>query len=326
MGGLIQQRLSKNKNMSRRVYLSLVLLSITHSFYCQDYEPFPSDSIAWLYVTTTWDSFGNAESEAFFYYLSGDTTIGSQEFGFLYQTPTNQFIDNQFYHYNPASNYFVGLWKEEDKQVFLYPQIDLLEELLLYDFNLAEGDTMAWEGYQITGLTEEVISIFLGNSEIQIANGEMRNLYGYDEIYTEVIEGIGTTIGELIAPGVNVDTSTDLLCASKENELLFSQELLGINIDSPFSCLNVMTDIDDIEIKRISLYPNPSSDFIYLELPFIQDLIFQVYDQVGKRIFVPFRNNNGNIFMDIVHLPSGMYTIRSQSDDKLHFIGKFVKQ
>lgn len=312
--------------MKRLVYILLLVSLIPYNFQAQDYEPFPTDSIAWLYLTTVWDNQGNTEiGDVYFYYLSGDTTINSQEYSFLYRAPTNEFIDNQFHHYNPSSNYFIGLWKEQNKRVSLHPQLNLTEEFLLYDFNLNLGDTITWEGHQITGSTEEITSIYSFNSEVILANGETRNQHEYNQVNAVIIEGIGSILGDLIAPGIFVNFSTDLVCASKPNELLFSQEIFGANLNSSFNCLNVVTDLTEIKSKRINLYPNPSSDKVYFEIPFGQNVEVNVYDNLGRKTQVPIVINGDQYSLDIKGIPTGLYTIHIQSNDQQNFVGKFIK-
>ena len=74
------------------------------------------------------------------------------------------------------------------------------------------------------------------------------------------------------------------------------------------------------------IYPNPSSDKIYFEIPNLQRAEIQVYDNLGKRIFIPIQNNGTQYELDINETPIGLYTIRIQSNGKQSFVGKFIKE
>jgi hypothetical protein len=78
------------------------------------------------------------------------------------------------------------------------------------------------------------------------------------------------------------------------------------------------------ESAIIGLYPNPTSDFITLELPAAEGAVAHVYDAQGKIILSVSNAKNGQQF-DLSALSTGVYTFRVTLNNLTH-IEKVVKQ
>mgnify|MGYP000716148438 CR=1 FL=1 len=78
------------------------------------------------------------------------------------------------------------------------------------------------------------------------------------------------------------------------------------------------------ESAIIGLYPNPTSDFITLELPAAEGAVANVYDAQGKLILSVSNAKNGQQF-DLSALSTGVYTFRVTLNNLTH-IEKVVKQ
>jgi hypothetical protein len=74
----------------------------------------------------------------------------------------------------------------------------------------------------------------------------------------------------------------------------------------------------------IALYPNPTSDFITLELPAEDGAMAYLYDAQGKLIYQVANAKNGQRF-DLSSLSTGVYTFRITLNNLTH-IEKVVKQ
>ena len=74
----------------------------------------------------------------------------------------------------------------------------------------------------------------------------------------------------------------------------------------------------------IALYPNPTSDFVTLELPAEDGAIAYVFDAQGKLIYEVENAKNGQHF-DLSRLSTGVYTFRITLNNLSH-IEKVVKQ
>lgn len=69
---------------------------------------------------------------------------------------------------------------------------------------------------------------------------------------------------------------------------------------------NVNLSLDEERVKNIAIYPNPSSDLVYLDLPKnITCNSVEIYNSFGQQIDVKFNPNQNNI--DISNLCSGVY-------------------
>ena len=77
-------------------------------------------------------------------------------------------------------------------------------------------------------------------------------------------------------------------------------------------------------VAGIALYPNPTSEFVFLELPAADGALAYLYDAQGKLIFQVINAKNGQQF-DLSNLSTGVYTFRIVLNNLTH-IEKVVKQ
>lgn len=84
--------------------------------------------------------------------------------------------------------------------------------------------------------------------------------------------------------------------------------------------------IPQVEIKTLSIYPNPAKEILYVQLE-DQDnepLSIQIYDQLGKLVYnEELTPNSDRIEISVNHLPNGAYTLLMYSTEKA-FQGKFI--
>ncbi len=87
----------------------------------------------------------------------------------------------------------------------------------------------------------------------------------------------------------------------------------------------VLTDctalsLNDFDVPLISIYPNPSSDYINIE--YNENFIAEIFDINGKLISV-----EENTIIDISNLnPNVYYILLRNEDNKLIRKGKFIKE
>ena len=83
--------------------------------------------------------------------------------------------------------------------------------------------------------------------------------------------------------------------------------------------------IDDIAMKVISIYPNPSSDIIFINTNDINGQYnLELYNSIGQKIELNYSDNNNIIEMNVVGLPSGNYYVKIIAEEG-EFIGRFLK-
>ena len=90
-----------------------------------------------------------------------------------------------------------------------------------------------------------------------------------------------------------------------------------------FPCTTSLTDEDSFT-SNITLYPNPTTDFITIQSPLNfgdKPAIITIIDQTGRVVKI-FESTSGTI--QISDLPNGFYTINCRTAKEV-WIGKFVK-
>lgn len=65
---------------------------------------------------------------------------------------------------------------------------------------------------------------------------------------------------------------------------------------------------EQINDKNVTLYPNPSSGLVYIEVNTDEKPVIKLYDQKGSLIHINSKMESGKISMDMSHLISGLYT------------------
>ena len=79
------------------------------------------------------------------------------------------------------------------------------------------------------------------------------------------------------------------------------------NPDSSFCGL--LSSLDDMPMKDLRIYPNPTNDMVVVEWDGGYKIILEVYDVLGNRV-KQIQTTGGRHFMDLKDLQSGMYYIR----------------
>jgi hypothetical protein len=87
---------------------------------------------------------------------------------------------------------------------------------------------------------------------------------------------------------------------------------------------NIVDELNDV---RLSIYPNPSSDFINL---YVQDFSLEnttitIFDQSG-RVVNQVISRTDIPYIDVTRLPSGLYFVSIITIDGEHFVKPFLKQ
>lgn len=84
-------------------------------------------------------------------------------------------------------------------------------------------------------------------------------------------------------------------------------------VQTVFNMNAVLTDVDDIDVENIRIYPNPASDYIKISNPEgIESM--ELYNLIGKKVR-SFNVGSSNSTFNISNLPKGMYLIRLLDDD-----------
>ncbi len=74
-------------------------------------------------------------------------------------------------------------------------------------------------------------------------------------------------------------------------------------IDEDCDGMDLVSSLDDLNLSALKIYPNPTSNYIYLDSRVLSDLDFSIYDLTGKSQMIP---RNGKT-LDVHKLSSGTY-------------------
>ena len=152
----------------------------------------------------------------------------------------------------PVNWGYEGGIREEEQKVWYLSRYES-EEIQLYDFTLEVGDTITfpwWDQLIVDSI-----------SYININGEDRKQIYFAPLVYfmEHWIEGIGSNLGILQSgSSMVVGWYTRFLCMSEDGELIYMNPNYS-------SCYLVSTNIEEFQISRIQVYPNPTRDKIIIE-------------------------------------------------------------
>lgn len=198
--------------------------------------------------------------------------------------------------------------------------LDRESEYLIYDFRLMVNDTFGYPYCKI-----EVTSIDTIITEDQVARKRytVKRSSPYFEKEDYWIEGIGSLrhLSNHMFTHCFADYDPYLLCFYKNGELVLSN-------DEENDCANILLAEHTLYSEDVSVYPNPFTDEIVIELdkPLLEEIDIELYSFQGKKLFVQEQINSiGNIRINSNDLIPGPYFIAIKSNEKIIFSTKVVK-
>ena len=302
---------AKTQNM-KKVFLTWFLLYIVTSVSAQAYHPFPEDQAVWHIAT--WDDGCPIPFPCVFdeYYYNGDTVVNTYLYHKLYHR--YEYLGNV-----STYSYFEAMIRQDSlqKEVYYFP-FNAIQEYLLYDFNLAEGD---WYPFTFNHGQNGGDSFLVYKIDSILLNDGYRKRYRllppvYSGDTISIIEGIGATSGlfNSIYHYLGWEHYTLLLCSQENSETTYN----------PYGdeyC--TILSVDDIPGKnlRITIVPNPTSTTITLSLPSNQNTILSIFNLLSEKVKEEKVTGN-QVTMDVSSLPQGLYLVRTENN----VVGKFVKE
>ena len=126
-------------------------------------------------------------------------------------------------------------------------------------------------------------------------------------------EGVGSWSFDWTAPGADVGAITFYVAgvtgnggAATNTEVVFNTKTVG----------GVLA-VNDARILKFSMYPNPSDNYVNLQLPSgTNKANVKIFDYLGKTL-IQKNLNNANNNLDVSNLSAGIYFVRIQSDTKV---------
>jgi len=281
---------------------------------------FPQSYHKLIRTNTYWDEYYVIEPEFFCYtsavrifFIDQDTTIN----GLTYQISKSQNIISL----NPngfcpplavePTLYNTYYFLREDtisKKVFIYtPDINGGKDQLFYDFSLNPGDTLQSSYY----FDQNQIYILDSIGTFYLNDGESRKIFWFQANYTGYfptyyIESIGNSQG-LYSP------LTEFL-ESYGGYLCVKEDLISLLGDV---CENYYVGLNEKKVGGLTIYPNPSSDFINIDIPADYDgSVITLYNFQGVQI-KSITLKNGQNSISISNVIPGIYFYLIQSRNGL---------
>ncbi len=276
-----------------RTYCAIIyFLLVAQNISFAQYIPIPTDTTAiWRVDWYDYNNCGpNQPNASYQYYFAGDTTINSVVYSKLYASGYSQCL--------PLG--FIGSFRNDSvNQKVYFIEADSTVEKLIYDFNLAIGDT-------IPQLLQTSI-IHVTWIDTIVVDGISRKRIWHDSLYPPlgpyIIEGIGTTNG-LLAPINGAETQFNLICFSHENRLIFP--------DTATTC-SVYDDINQINFNSETIIPNPIHEQSLLSSKKIINQI-NLFNIEGNNV-ANYIVNSKTYILDRGQLKNGVYFLEILYDD-----------
>lgn len=198
-------------------------------------------------------------------------------------------------------NDFRALLRQQGEKVYINENG---VEHLLYDFDLAVGDTLplTWnmltEGIFVTGID----SIFMGNQYRKVFH--LNDVWGTENF---IIEGVGSNLGLLEEfPMPMLNYPSNLLCFTLNDTTYFP----GFGEDCDLTLNTPLLEQD----FQFCFSPNPIKDRLRIdhhEVSNIKQVI--VYDCYGRKLFVkPEKIAPHSLELDLSFLSKGLYIVELQ--------------
>lgn len=274
------------------------------------YNPFPDTAAIWNISSSQgcggfgFDTWGHSYSIT----ISGDTIISSTNYHKL-NVPIEVIFSNGGCDTSGTwtiPGHFVGSIRQDtsNKKVFFIPPTDTIEQLL-YDFNMAIGDTV--KGYIERYISpanrdrvQSIDSVLVGNSY-----RKRWKINSWYNIY--FIEGIGSTYGLVNpSPGNGTDGPIfDISCFHQNGQTLYPNTTTNCEI------ITFVNSIDKF-LNEIKIYPNPSKGSFTADFNQSVKKIW-LTDLLGNIIFNHETNNQTKLKID--NLSSGTYILTAVDKD-----------
>jgi len=275
------------------------------------YHPFPEDSAIWVVDNYAQPPACNGYCSTVAYRMYGDTLINAISYNKLW-VESFMFVGpfNPPYNYVP-DNYIGAIRQDSINKKVYYIDASMTSDTLLYDFDLAVGDTLP-QTYCTNGLPQPSIvsgidSILMSNSyhkRFKFAN----TISGFDTDY--LIEGVGAG-GGLFYLYEFFEGGPVLNCFREADT---------------HNCAYTFAGIFEHDNKSLlSISPNPFA----IETTLHSDNIFHdatatVYNCYGK-IVKQMKNINGNtVTLTREDIPSGMYFLKMTEKEMKFSVNKLI--
>jgi len=303
--------------MKKLLVLIFVLVAVT-SVTAQNYFPMPDSNAVWR---TNWSNLGctnlGLPGSMYQYLLTGDTIINNQNYvkiertGFISPYCPPYSYGRQIIGYQGAYRNDVA----EKKVYYVFP--DSTNEILLYDFSLAVGDTI--KGYFATPNVTICQDLKVSSVDTIVLNNQQRrrlnvtgSFCGYD-----FIEGIGSTHGLLESPQT-MEEAGELICFTQNDTLIY--------LSNPFETCEIISSSEEfVKPDNIKIHPNPVKGSFTITISHIENPVtIEIYDLMGVCWLKRTNIVSNQTQIDVSSLPAGLYIVKTSNGSQLFGVMKIV--
>ena len=276
--------------MNKLIFLLLFILTITSA----SAQKWFSTDDSWTYnIIGTW-------VQGYSQMTVVDTLTINQKSAFRLENVANILTNNM-----PRTFENEFICYEEENQVFCLDNYGTFQ--LLYDFNLQVGDSIFYTVNNSSNSCSNLIKYHLDSLSTIEVGGEVLSVqhftYSDNETTlsasTRVIEKIGfvdTEFGDIATRhSCTLDIHGFLLCSysNGEGSLEFRQ-----------GC-EALVSTNDLISNNITIYPNPASDKINIDIKGQLDYKVNLYDKEGKLII----ESSNSLYLEVASIPMGSYLL-----------------
>jgi len=303
----------------KKIYILLIIATLitTHN-YGQVYKPFCMDSTQWSVRYTQNNPFSQ---KTYQYKIKGDTILNGITYFKLYYS-------KDLIYNSPNDTLKCFLREDTTKKVYVkYPLSSGYDttEIILYNFNLAIGDTVTLRLFNYT--TDSIYKLIVSSIDDSYSTTiDSRKAYSFTylqsawpctySIYTW-IEGIGSNLG-----GTFYNESPQNSCDDGGYNLqCFWQK--GIYVLGGSFC-DYWSNINENTLNNnISIYPNPTKDNLTIETNTNTAQKLEILNLIGQTVYT--NSINKKAVINTSAFAKGVYILKIYSD-KETIVKKFIKE
>ncbi|MFT4526851.1 MAG: hypothetical protein ACI85F_003031 [Bacteroidia bacterium] len=296
--------------------MKALFLFLTICFSCsvsaQTWAPFPLDETSEWRVENTWLTGEECViTEHYNYYVSGQQTHEGNEYheisydGIRWSQAAMP-PDPPCITWPPIPISGVrGLLRAEEGKIY---QASTNGEFVLYDFTMEVGDTV--QGFNTTFRVDSIDQLLVNDDPCKrfwVVEGIWQ---GFSDQPIWIVENVGHQHG-LFESMYQFENSSNLCYRENGTPLVYN----------PFSQACSITSIEDEQIDKMLVSPNPTTGIFRIETP--QKSTYRIYDLFGRMIKQG--QTTGASEIDLSSAPSGIYLI-SVENEKGVSTSKLLKQ
>lgn len=307
------------------IVLLIVVLSNAHG-QATVYHPFPDDSATW--VTDNYSNICMGYCGSNYYRMKGDTIINGISYNKLYHRY------GQFYYISPPPNTVVGasfsacayagaIREDVLSKKIYFIDSTLTTDTLLYDFNIAVGDTLPdWFSKGTPPYPLVVSSV-----DSVLVNGSYHKRFNFQNLASAnnlcLVEGIGWTGDLLYGLLYSPNGATNLACYNG-NPVGIPWTAIVNECTASLNCNTAIGLNEPATHIGVKVFPNPFSNKLNVQLNAISLSRIIIYDIAAKKILQ--HQFADTISIDTHLFAKGLYFYEVQTPNNIVSRGKIIKE